>query len=214
MLSKKVPEKGQLCSRTEGEAGRTRDGQRSGSLIPADSWRWQGQKTKPLYVTSYLCLFDFEVLFRLSLTATVDHHGKLHAMYGHRSALRATGHKLFFLCEGWGWGFIETFCRDFIVASVLSTGLDCYHSNQLRGTANVQSIHFIVHLFLNDYSLIKFFRYIDLIVATFLYGLIQEMLSRLFKPKEKYFNVAPSEGSLYISSKKQEVMREVLCSHQ
>lgn len=48
------------------------DHRRSWSLIPADSWQWRGQKVKPLYVTSYLCLFDFEMLFKLSLTATVD----------------------------------------------------------------------------------------------------------------------------------------------
>ncbi len=41
------------------------------SLIPADSWQWRGQKIKLVYVTSYLCLFDFEMLFKLSLTATI-----------------------------------------------------------------------------------------------------------------------------------------------
>lgn len=44
---------------------------RSWSLIPADSRQWQGQESKPLYVTSYLCLFDFEMLFKLSMTATI-----------------------------------------------------------------------------------------------------------------------------------------------
>lgn len=134
-------------------------------------------------------------------TVDQDHHGKLHAMYGHRNALRATGHKLFFYVRVGGGVSLRPFAGILLLLMFFKQA--CYHSNHLKETVNVQSIHFIVQLFLNDSSLINIHRPHSCHFPPMkhsAHGLTQEVLKRLFKPKEKYFKLAPSEGSLYISS--------------